>query len=303
MIGTYQMATTVILGAGGRLGAALAREWSNAGENVISFDRKELPLGNAERLEQVLGGIEFDSLVNCAALTNVDYCESHPEEAFKTNGEAANEVALLCEQKGARCVHISTDYVFDGQSQKPYVETDSAKPVSVYGESKKLGEEAVLAAGPRHWAVRVSWVFGPDRPSFLDQVVSRALSESSVDAVSDKWATPTYTLDVATLLRPFLRRVQGGGLLHLTNTGACNWQEYGQHALDCAAAAGLPLKTVKVGGVPMSSIKAFVAKRPVHTVLDTTKLVALGRLQPRPWQEAVEAHIHNRIAAGVWKSQ
>lgn len=297
------MATTVILGAGGRLGAALSREWSNAGEDVITFDRKELPLGNAERLEQVLGGIEFDSLVNCAALTNVDYCESHPEEAFKTNGEAANELALLCEQKGARCLHVSTDYVFDGHSQKPYLETDSARPISVYGESKRLGEEAVLAAGARHWVVRVSWVFGPDRPSFVDQVVSRALNEERVDAVNDKWATPTYTLDVATLLRPFLRRVEGGGLLHLTNTGACTWQEYGQHALDCAAAAGLPLKTLKVGGVPMSSIKAFVAKRPVHTILDTAKLVTLGRLQPRPWQEAVAAHIQSQIAAGVWKSQ
>lgn len=297
------MATTVILGAGGRLGAALVREWSTAGEDVISFDRKELPLGNAERLEQVLGAIEFDSLVNCAALTNVDYCESHPEEAFKINGEAANEVALLCEQKGARCLHISTDYVFDGHAQKPYVETDAAQPISVYGESKRLGEEAVLAAGARHWAVRVSWVFGPDRPSFVDQVVSRALNEEQVDAVNDKWATPTYTLDVATLLRPFLRRVEGGGLLHLTNTGSCTWQEYGQHALDCAAAAGLPLKTLKVGGVPMSSIKAFVAKRPVHTVLDTGKLVALGRLQPRSWQEAVSAHIDSQIAVGVWKVQ
>lgn len=134
-------------------------------------------------------------------------------------------------------------------------------------------------------------------------MVSRALNEEKVDAVNDKWATPTYTLDVATLLRPFLRRVEGGGLLHLSNSGSCTWQEYGQYALDCAAAAGLPLKASKVGGVPMSSIKAFVAKRPVHTVMDTGKLVALGRLQPRPWQEAVSAYIQSQIAAGVWKAQ
>jgi dTDP-4-dehydrorhamnose reductase len=297
------MATTVILGAGGRLGAALAREWSSAGEHVIAFDRQGMPLGNPERLEAVLGAIEFDTLVNCAALTNVDYCENHPEEAFKINGEAANEVALLCEQKGARCLHISTDYVFDGHSPKPCVEGDAAQPISVYGESKRLGEEAVLAAGARHWVVRVSWVFGPDRPSFVDQVISRALKEEQVDAVNDKWSSPTYTVDAATLLRPFLRRVEGGGLLHLANTGACTWQEYGQHALNCAAAAGLPLKTLSVGGVPMSSIKAFVAKRPVHTVLDTSKLTELGRVQPRSWQEAVDVHVRSQIAAGVWKSE
>jgi dTDP-4-dehydrorhamnose reductase len=297
------MATTVILGAGGRLGAALAREWSKAGEDVLAFDRSTLPLGDAARLEKVLGSIEFDSLVNCAALTNVDYCESHPEEAFKINGEAANEVALLCEQKGARCIHLSTDYVFDGRSQRPYLETDLAQPLSVYGESKKLGEDAVLAAGSRHWAVRVAWVFGPDRPSFVDQVVSRALTEERVDAVDDKWASPTYTLDAATLLRPFLRRVEGGGILHVSNAGACTWKEYGQHALDCAAEAGMRLKTGKVGGVPMSSIKAFIAKRPVRTVLDTSKLVSLGRLQPRSWQEAVKAHVLSQIANGVWKAE
>jgi dTDP-4-dehydrorhamnose reductase len=173
----------------------------------------------------------------------------------------------------------------------------------VYGESKKLGEDAVLAAGSRHWAVRVAWVFGPDRPSFVDQVVSRALSEESVDAVDDKWASPTYTLDAATLLRPFLRRVEGGGVLHLSNAGACTWKEYGQYALDCAIEGGLHLKTNKVGGVPMSSIKAFVAKRPVRTVLDTSKLVSLGRLQPRSWQDAVKAHVLSQIANGVWKAQ
>lgn len=295
------MGTTVILGAGGRLGAALVREWIAAGEHVIGFDRTELPLGNAVRLEQVLGSMEFDSLVNCAALTNVDYCEKNPEEAFKINGEAANEVALLCEQKGARCLHISTDYVFDGASKKPYTETDAANPISVYGSSKRLGEEAVLAAGPQHWVVRVSWVFGPDRPSFVDQVISRALVEERVDAVNDKWATPTYTTDAATLLRPFITpRIEGGGVLHLSNSGSCTWQEYGQFALDCAVAEGLALKTTKVGGVPMSSIKAFVAKRPVHTVMDTSKLLQLGRVRPQSWQEAVKGYVKSQVEDGAW---
>jgi dTDP-4-dehydrorhamnose reductase len=295
------MGKTVILGAGGRLGAALAREWGAMEENVLAFDRKTLPLGDAALLEQVLGDVDFDVLVNCAALTNVDYCETHPEEAFKINGESANEVALLCEQKNARCVHISTDYVFDGKSKAPYKETDAASPVSVYGASKRMGEEAVLAVGPNHWVVRVSWVFGPDRASFVDQVIARALNEDKVDAVNDKWAVPTYTLEAAALLWPFLRQVPGGGILHLANTGSCTWQEYGQHALDCAAKAGLPLKATRVGGVPMESIKAFVAKRPVQTALDTSKLFNLGRLAPRPWQEAVEGYVLNRVAAGVWK--
>jgi dTDP-4-dehydrorhamnose reductase len=294
------MAKTVVIGSGGRLGAALVRAWRALGEDVVGLDRAALSLGTDGKVESVLNEIQFDVLVNCAALTNVDYCETHPEEAFKINGEAANDIALHCEDRGARCIHISTDYVFDGNTSKPYTETDTPAPISVYGASKRMGEEAVLSAGSRHWVARVSWVFGPDRVSFVDQVVSKALSESRVDAVDDKWATPTYTLDSATLLRPFLRRVDGGGILHLANTGVCTWQEYGQWALDCAKEAGLPLKTSTVGGVPMSSIKAFIAKRPIYTAMETGKLASLTRLQPRTWKEAVRAHVVDQVQRGFW---
>jgi dTDP-4-dehydrorhamnose reductase len=294
------MGKIVILGAGGRLGAALAREWSAAGEDVLAFDRKSLPLGDADIMEHMLKQLDFDVLVNCAALTNVDYCETHADEAFRINGIAANEAALVCEQKGARCIHISTDYVFDGKSDRPYKEVDVPAPLSVYGASKRVGEDAVLAAGSRHWVVRVAWVFGPDRISFLDQIISRAMTETRVDAVNDKWSSPTYTEEVAKLLWPFLRNVPGGGILHVANEGICTWQEYGQWALDCAAAAGVPLKATTVGGVPMAAIKAFVAKRPVYTPLDTTKLHQIGRLAPRPWREAVDSYVKSQVAAGVW---
>ncbi|NBV32402.1 MAG: NAD(P)-dependent oxidoreductase [Proteobacteria bacterium] len=271
------MAKTVVIGSGGRLGAALVRAWRALGEDVVGLDRAALSLGTDGKVESVLNEIQFDVLVNCAALTNVDYCETHPEEAFKINGEAANDIALHCEDRGARCIHISTDYVFDGNTSKPYTETDTPAPISVYGASKRMGEEAVLSAGSRHWVARVSWVFGPDRV-----------------------ATPTYTLDSATLLRPFLRRVDGGGILHLSNTGVCTWQEYGQWALDCAKEAGLPLKTSTVGGVPMSSIKAFIAKRPIYTAMETGKLASLTRLQPRTWKEAVRAHVCDQVQRGFW---
>lgn len=296
------MGTTVILGAGGRLGAALVREWSAVGETVLALDRHALSLGDFAMVKRVLGSLDFDALVNCAALTNVDYCEGHREEAFLINGEAAGIVADVCEQKGARCIHISTDYVFDGLSSRPYVEEDVPLPVSVYGASKLAGEQAVLTAGANHWAVRVSWVFGPDRPSFVDQIVTRALKEESVAAVADKWATPTYTLDAAALLRPLLREVSGGGVVHFSNTGVCSWQEYGQWALDCSGEFGLPLKARTVGAQGMSDIKAFIAKRPPFTVLNVSKLAGLTGQQPRPWREAVRSYLRSQCQLGVWSS-
>jgi dTDP-4-dehydrorhamnose reductase len=295
------MGNILIVGSGGRLGAALARVWSKAGEAVTGWDRKALPLEDLDGLEQRLEEASFDVLVNCAALTQVDYCESHREEAYRVNAEAPARIASVCARKAVRCIHIGTDYVFDGVGERPYVEEDPARPLSVYGASKLAGDEAVVRASEHHWVVRVSWVFGPDRPSFVDQIITRAAQEERVEAVADKWATPTYTLDAAVWLRPFLREVSGGGLLHLSNAGACTWQEYGQWALDCAAEAGLELKARRVGPLAMGDLKAFVAKRPRYTVMDTTKLARLGGMAPRSWKEAVREYVAAQVGAGVWR--
>lgn len=285
------MARTIIVGSGGRLGAALLREWSRAGEEVLGFDRRQLDLADDAALRATLEPLDFDALVNCAALTNVDYCETHEEEAYRLNAEAVRTLGEICARKGARCIQISTDYVFDGASKTPYREEDAAEPISVYGASKRAGEVALLETSDRHLAVRVAWVFGPDRSSFVDQVLQRAREQEQVEAISDKWAVPTYTLDAAELLRPFLREVPEGGLLHLCNRGECSWQEYGQYALDCAAEAGIPLKERKVGPLKMADLKAFVAKRPAYTVLSTEKLTRLTGREPRPWQQAVAEHV------------
>ena len=281
----------IIVGSGGRLGAALLREWRAAGDEVIGFNRALLDIGDFAQIRERLGGLEFDVLVNCAAQTNVDRCEQQPEEAFRLNSEAVATIADVCTRKKARCVHISTDYVFDGDKHAPYTETDEARPISVYGESKLRGERCLHAVADKHLAVRVSWVFGPDRPSFIDQILQRARDHEIVEAIGDKTAVPTYTLDAARLLRPLLDAASVEGVMHLCNTGACTWQEYGQHALDCAIAAGVPLKGRTVGGLKMADIKAFIARRPVYTAMSTALLQHTTGLIPRPWQEAVEDYI------------
>ena len=179
-------------------------------------------------------------LINCAALTNVDYCENHEQEALQINAHAVRAMAEVCAQKHARCIHFSTDYVFDGKARKPYHETDAALPMSIYGESKRIGEMELLEVSENNLAVRVSWVFGRIGPSFVDQILKQASASDHVQAVGDKYAAPTFTLDVAAHLNPFLQDIKTGGILHLSNTGECSWQQYGQFALDCAAAAGLP---------------------------------------------------------------
>ena len=293
------MGAILILGAGGRLGSALAREWRARGQDVLAMDRTAFSLDKVAEVQERLAGLEFEVLVNCAALTNVDYCESHREEAFRINAESVAAMAGVCAQKNARLIHVSTDYVFDGNATTPYSEADAPHPISVYGESKLAGEVEALAASPRNWVARVSWVFGPDRVSFVDQVILRATKEDRVEAVADKWATPTYTMDVCADLWHFLRGIEGGGVVHMSNAGVCSWQEYGQHALDCAVEAGLELKARMVGGLKMSELKAFVAKRPPYSAMATAKFTSLTGIHPRGWREAVRQHVFDMVGRGM----
>jgi dTDP-4-dehydrorhamnose reductase len=283
-----------IIGSGGRLGAALARTWRGEGNEIIGFNHASLDLADDAQLHAALDPLDFDVLVNCAALTNVDYCETHEAEAMRINADAVRTIGQICSAKKRRCLHISTDYVFDGRKREPYTESDPAVPLGRYGATKLAGEKALLETGDQHLVIRVSWVFGPDRPSFVDQIVQKARETDQLSAVADKWAVPTYTLDIARLLWPLLADVPAGGLLHLCNAGSCSWQEYGQYAIDCAASLGLPLKGRTVAPLQMADLKAFVAERPVYSVMSTARLTELTGLVPRPWQEALAEHIRSK---------
>jgi len=283
----------VIIGAGGRLGAALLREYREQFE-VVGFNHAQLDLGTPEQFAMTLDPIEFYALINAAALTDVDYCEDHRAEALQLNAEAPRVLAEICRAKNARFVQVSTDYVFDGEKRAPYTEDDPADPISVYGESKREGELRVLAANPRTLVLRVSWVFGPDRPSFIDAILKKARNEERVAAVADKFSTPTYTRDIAEMLRPVVAGVADPdyrGILHFASRGACSWQEYAQWALDCCHEFGVPMKARKVGALSLSEMKNFVARRPVHTVLATDKYERLTGKPPRDWHDAVAEYV------------
>ena len=230
-------------------------------------------------------------LVNCAAMTNVDLCESQRSQAFAINAEAPKQLAEICSEKKAKLIHFSTDYVFDGEKREAYVETDLTKPISVYGESKRAGEENVLAVQDRHLVARVSWIFGPDRQSFIDAMIKRARENDHIDAIADKVSTPTYTRDIVEMLSRFFDADVPGGILHFANSGECSWQEYAQRALDCCLASGITLKAKAVGALKLADMKDWVARRPVYSVLSTAKYAKLAGVSPRSWRDAVSDYI------------
>jgi dTDP-4-dehydrorhamnose reductase len=294
-----------ILGAGGRLGAALMRKYRERFD-VVGFNHAQLDLSNFDELHKKLRATSFDLLINAAAFTNVDLCETKRDEAFLINAEAPRLLAEICRDKRARLIHFSTDYVFDGGKREPYVESDPANPISVYGESKLAGEQNVLAVQDRHLIVRVSWIFGPDRPSFIDGMIKRAQENEEVDAVADKFSAPTYTDDIAEML--VVTAVGDGtqpgvtdpgynaasdydGILHFTSAGECSWQEYAQWALDCCQNIGLLLKGKIVGARRLKDMTNWVARRPVYSVLSSAKYAKLTGRSPRTWREAVADYI------------
>ena len=280
----------IILGAGGRLGAALTREYREKFD-VVGFNHAQLDLAKSNQIRERLSLREFDVVVNCAAMTNVDLCESQPEQAFAINAEVPKHLAEICSEKKTKLIHFSTDYVFGGEKREPYVETDAAKPISVYGESKRAGEENVLAMQDRHLVVRVSWVFGPDRPSFVDAMIKRAREEEEIDAVADKFSTPTYTRDISEMIPRFFDVDVAGGILHFANAGECSWQKYAQHALDCCRASGMSLKAKTVGSKKIADMKNWIARRPVYSVLSTAEYAKLTGVTPRSWRDAVADYI------------
>ena len=285
---------------GADLGAALMREYHGE-HDVAGFNHARLDLSKFDKIREKLGGTDFDVLINAAAFTNVDLCEQQPDRAFRINAEAPRVLAEICGEKNAKLIHFSTDYVFDGEKRAPYTEEDEANPISVYGESKLAGEKNVLATGDRsasakatadrHLVVRVSWVFGPDRSSFIDGVINRAQESETVDAITDKFSTPTYTHDVAKMLSQFFDSDVEGGILHFANAGRCSWQEYAQWALDCCDKAGLSLKAKTVGACRLKDMANWIARRPVYSVLSTAKYTQLTGISPRTWREAVADYI------------
>lgn len=287
----------LIFGARGRLGAALSRVYATEWD-VRALGRAEGDLSRPASAADIVRRGKPAVVINCAAMTNVDACETDREPARIVNAEAPGALAAACNESGARLVHISTDYVFSGRANLPYAEDAEPDPVSWYGKTKRMGEEAVLGAGDRHAVVRVSWVFGPDRDSFVDKALQTALRGDPVKAVADKWSSPTYTLDVAGALRALLRPEAPGGIYHVCNRGICTWQDWAEEGIKAAAKLGLAMKTRSVEPLRLADITAMVAERPVYSPMTCARIEALLGRPVRSWQQAVADYVRLLVEEG-----
>jgi dTDP-4-dehydrorhamnose reductase len=278
-----------IVGSTGQLGSDLVEAFAT--ERVHGLSHEDLDIGDDAAMRRVLGALSPDIVVNTAAFHNVPRCEVEVDRAYALNAVAPRRLALLCHELGARLVHVSTDYVFDGSKQAPYVETDRPAPLNVYGVSKLAGEYEVLGSGDSHQVVRSSGLYGvrPCRAkggNFIDTMYRVSREKPEVRVVNDEILTPTFTADLAAQIR--VLALEGPpGLYHATSQGSCSWYEFARAVFDLGHIA-TPLAP--------SSVKdmASPVRRPFYSVLENAALAAAGLDRMRPWREALADYMDRR---------
>lgn len=288
-----------IVGANGRLGQALRAAVAHGlpDSGVVALTRADADLSDPGTLAAALEGKNFDVLLMAAAMTDVDLCERETELAFRLNADAAGECARLCAGRGARMIHFSTDYVFDGEKTEPYAETDPTNPRSVYGRSKLAGEQQVLAASANHLVVRLSWLFGEgEEKATPDWTIAAAIEGDPLKVVVDKTGSPSYSPDIAAAVVDLLFDEDATGLLHMCNSGSCSWVDWVREGLRAAYDEGLLAAVPEVAEWTLGECFAGKAARPLHSALSLERYQQLTGKTFRSWQAASREYVRTLAA-------
>lgn len=275
----------VVLGRSGQLARALARAPIHGDATLVSLGRDALDLTDASTTAAVLGAQRADLIINAAAYTAVDKAESEPAAAFALNRDAPAAIARFCAESGARLVHVSTDYVFDGAKAGAYVEDDARAPLNVYGRSKAEGEDAVLNSGADAVIVRTSWVYAAEGANFLRTMLRLAETRDEIGVVDDQIGAPTWAADLADACLA-AGAATARGAFHYAAAGAGSWADFAEAVFTEAAQRGLPharVKRISARDYPTA------AARPANSRLDTSKFERAFGVVLRPWREALGA--------------
>lgn len=282
------MKRVLLIGGSGQLGTAIRQTWSDCA--IVAPSRAQLDLADASGMREAIEAYRPDVLVNAAAFHDVDRCEDEPERAFAINAQAVGAAAERACAADAVFVTISTDYVFDGETNDPYTEECAPAPISVYGASKLAGERLVESLHSRAFVVRTCGLYGStgaprERPSFVERVLSQSNPDAPLRVVSDVVASPTYAGELARALRRLIE-TDSYGLYHAAGAGAVTWYEFALEAIRQAGTA------VRVEPIPASERTARAA-RPRFSALENAKLGGLGIAMPA-WSDGIRSYLQVR---------
>ena len=273
----------LLLGHKGMLGSDLLLKL-NLQHEVVGMDKEEIDIVSADECEKAIKETKPDILINAAAYTNVDGCETAKEECFAVNAEAVKNIAEVCRNKNIRIIHFSTDYVFDGTGTRPYKEDDRCNPINAYGESKLAGDRYLKSLADDYLLIRTSWLYGVKGKNFVQTILEKAKTTPMLSVVDDQVGSPTYTKDLAVAVDLLINQ-NLKGIFHVTNRGSCSWYQF---AVKILQESGLDDVTV----IPIKSDKLpRPALRPAYSVLSMQKFIATTGKTMQPWQLALQDYL------------
>ncbi len=273
----------LVTGAKGLLGSELVAYLREQGDDVLCWDLPQHDVTEVEKTINEMHKVGPQVVFHLAAWTDVDACETDVGRASAVNFQGAWAVALGAAELGCKLVYLSTDYVFDGRTVRPYREDDSPNPLSVYGKTKLMGEQAVAKACRHHFIVRTSGLYGHGGRNFVDTIRAKLVTNSRIEVVADQVTSPTWAYDLCQPLRELVR-TDAYGIYHLTNSGCCSWYEF---AKEIAVQLGRDCEIVAIDSATLGR----TAARPAFSVLDNRRFrLKFGR-KLRSWQEALKEYL------------
>lgn len=277
-----------VTGSHGMLGKALIEHCRRLGIDASGASRNEADISQLSELHRIASDVRPTHIVNCAAYTNVDGAEKEKEAAYAANALGAAHIATVAKDLGARLVHISTDYVFNGTGSVPYKETDVCQPANCYGLTKWEGEKHILNIFPQACIVRTSWLFGLGGKNFISSLMKWLQEKEEIQVVSDQCGRPTYCYDLADAI---LSLLDAEGIVHFANTGERSRYQIALDLMSEMKERNVPMKCKQIIPVPSTQFPT-PAVRPAYSVLDTLKYTELTGREPRAWDEIVKEYVH-----------
>lgn len=273
----------LVTGTKGQLGYDVVNELEKRGHTAVAVDIEEMDITDAVSVERVITEAEVEAVIHCAAYTAVDAAEDNVEICRRVNAEGTENIAKVCKKLDLKMIYISTDYVFDGEGERPWEPDDERHPLNVYGQTKYEGELAVEKYLEKYFIVRIAWVFGMNGKNFIKTMLKLSETHEELKVVDDQVGSPTYTYDLAVLLVDMVESDKYGRY-HATNEGLCTWYEF---AKEIFRQAGVEVKVNPV----TSDMFPAKAKRPKNSRMSKEKLDANGFHRLPTWQDALERYL------------